>query len=85
MLHRTPGRRIYAIGGSPDADRYTGVEVTRIRFGLFVCSGLVCALAGIVLTARLANARPDNAVGMELDVITMALLGGISVFGGEAS
>ncbi len=84
VLQRTPlGRRIYAIGGSPDAARYAGVHVTRIRFGLFVCSGLVCALAGIVFTARLANARPDNAVGMELDVITMALLGGISVFGGR--
>lgn len=50
---------------------------------LFVTSGLVCALAAIVFTARVANARADNALGMELDVITVALLGGISVFGGK--
>ena len=50
---------------------------------LFVVSGLVCAIAGIVFTARLANARANNALGFELDVITIALLGGISVFGGR--
>ena len=50
---------------------------------LFVVSGVVCALAGIVFTARLANARANNALGFELDVITIALLGGISVFGGR--
>lgn len=77
------GRRIYAIGGNPDVARYSGVHVNRIRLGLFVASGFVSALAGIVFTARLANARADNAVGMELDVITIALLGGVSVFGGR--
>ena len=46
-------------------------------------SGVVCAVAGVVFTARLANARADNAVGLELDVITIALLGGVSVFGGR--
>ena len=77
------GRRIYAIGGNPETAHYAGVRVGRIRLGLFVVSGLVCALAGIVFTARLANARADNAVGLELDVITIALLGGVSVFGGR--
>ena len=77
------GRRIYAIGGNPDAAHYAGVRIGRIRLGLFVVSGLVCAVAGIVFTARLANARADNAIGMELDVITIALLGGVSVFGGR--
>lgn len=77
------GRRIYAIGGNPDTAHYAGVKIGRIRLGLFVVSGLVCAVAGIVFTARLANARADNAVGMELDVITIALLGGVSVFGGR--
>jgi rhamnose transport system permease protein len=77
------GRRIYAIGGSPATALYSGIRVDRIRFTLFVVSGLVCALAGIVFTARVANARADNALGLELDVITVALLGGISVFGGK--
>ena len=84
VLQRTSlGRRIYAIGGNPEAARYAGVKVDKIRFGLFVVSGMVCAVAGVVFTARLANARADNAVGLELDVITIALLGGVSVFGGR--
>ena len=77
------GRRIYAIGGNPDTALYAGVKVDRIRLWLFITSGVVCAIAGIVFTARLANARADNAVGMELDVITIALLGGVNVFGGR--
>ena len=84
MLHRTPlGRRIFAIGGNPMTALYSGIPVDRIRFGLFVFSGLICSLAGIVYTARLANARANNAFGMELDVITIAMLGGVSVFGGK--
>jgi rhamnose transport system permease protein len=84
VLGRTAtGRRIYAIGGNPDAARYSGVATDRLRFRLFVVSGLVAAVAGIVFTARLSNARANNALGFELDVITVALLGGISVFGGR--
>ena len=79
------GRKIYAIGGNPSVALYSGVRVRRLRFWLFVTSGLMCALAGIVFTARLSNARADNALGFELDVITMVLLGGISVFGGRGN
>jgi rhamnose transport system permease protein len=71
------------MGGNPDAARYSGIRLDRTTFWLFVISGLVCALAGIVFTARLANARANNALGLELDVITIALLGGINVFGGR--
>ena len=84
LLQRTPiGRRIYAIGGNPDAALYSGVKTQKLRFWLFVLSGVVCAIAGVVFTARLANARANNAVGFELDVITIVLLGGINVFGGR--
>jgi rhamnose transport system permease protein len=83
-LHYMPaGKRIYAIGGNPNAARYSGIGIDRVRFWLFVVSGMVCAIAGMVYTARLANARANNAIGMELDVITIALLGGVSVFGGK--
>lgn len=86
VLHLTPtGRRIYAIGGNPDAARYSGIDARRIRLALFVVSGLVSAVAGTVFTARLSNARADNAIGFELDVITVALLGGINVFGGRGN
>jgi rhamnose transport system permease protein len=84
VLQHTPiGRRIYAIGGNPDAAVYSGVKTRKLRFWLFVVSGLICAIAGVVFTARLANARANNAVGFELDVITIVLLGGINVFGGR--
>jgi rhamnose transport system permease protein len=77
------GRRVFAIGGNPETARYSGIRMARIRMQLFIASGAICALAGIVFTARLSNARADNAVGFELDVITIVLLGGISVFGGK--
>lgn len=84
ILHRTTlGRRIFAIGGNPIVALYSGISVEPIRFGLFVFSGVMCSIAGIVYTARLANARANNALGMELDVITIAMLGGVSVFGGR--
>jgi rhamnose transport system permease protein len=84
VLHRgVLGRRVFAIGGNPETARYSGIRMAKIRMQLFIASGTVCALAGIVFTARLSNARADNALGFELDVITIALLGGISVFGGK--
>lgn len=84
VVHATPlGRRIFAIGGNPDTARFSGIAVDRIRFWLFVFSGVMCSIAGAVYTARLANARANNAFGMELDVITIAMLGGVSVFGGK--
>lgn len=83
-LHFRPfGRRVFATGGSPEAALYSGISIKRVRFMLFVVSGLVCAVAGMVYTARLANSRANNALGMELDVITIVLLGGVSVWGGR--
>jgi rhamnose transport system permease protein len=86
VLHRTAtGRRIFAVGGGPDTALYAGVSVRRLRFMLFLTSGIIAAAAGLVYTARLSNARADNGLGMELDVITIVLLGGISIFGGKGS
>jgi rhamnose transport system permease protein len=86
VLQCTPlGRKIYATGGNPAVALYSGIRVNRIRFGLFMVSGLMSAVASIILTARLSNARPNNAFGYELDVITIAFLGGTSVFGGKGN
>jgi rhamnose transport system permease protein len=86
VLQCTPlGRKIYATGGNPAVALYSGIRVNRIRFGLFVVSGLMSAVASIILTARLSNARANNAFGYELDVITIAFLGGTSVFGGKGN
>nr|WSY48809.1 ABC transporter permease [Streptomyces sp. NBC_00886] len=84
FLHRAAtGRRVYAIGGGPDIALYSGVRVNRIRFGLFIASGIVSALAGVITTARTSQAAPDGALGFELDAITVVFLGGVSVLGGK--
>ncbi len=84
LLQYTPaGRRIYAIGGNPDSARYSGVKTTRTVFRLFILSGVICALSAIIFTARLSNARANNALGFELDVITATFLGGVSAWGGS--
>jgi rhamnose transport system permease protein len=84
VLQKTAtGKRLYALGGSPEVARYSGIDTRRMALSLFVVSGIVAAIAGIVYTARLSNARANNALGMELDVITIVLLGGVSVFGGK--
>jgi rhamnose transport system permease protein len=79
------GRQLYAIGNNQDAARFAGIPVARIKLLLFVVSGLVAALAGIIFTARFSSSRADNAVGFELDVITVVLLGGVNIFGGRGT
>lgn len=84
MLHRLPtGRRIFAIGGNPDTALYSGVRQTKIRFLLFVVSGVVCSIAGIIDIGRTSQASPDGLLGYELDAITIVFLGGVSFLGGK--
>lgn len=86
VLHFTPfGRGIFAIGLSKDAAIFSGVNVNRTKFILFVLSGAVSALAGIYFTLRFGTARGDNATGLELQVIAAVLLGGVSIFGGRGA
>jgi rhamnose transport system permease protein len=86
LLHRTwIGRQIYAIGKNTGAARFSGVRVTRLKIGLFVLSGLIAALAGIILTSRLSSARADAGAGMTLTVVTVVLLGGVNIFGGRGT
>jgi rhamnose transport system permease protein len=86
VLHRTwIGRQIYAVGKNTGAARFSGVRVVRLRTGLFVLSGLVAALAGIILTSRLSSARADAGAGMTLTVVTVVLLGGVNIFGGSGT
>ena len=86
FLHRTAmGRRIFALGNNPDAARFSGIPVDRIRFGLFVLTGLMAGLAAVLLTARIGSTRPNIALGFELEVITMVVLGGVSIAGGAGT
>jgi len=79
------GRYVYVIGNSKDAARYSGVNVRRVKMALYVASGLISAFAGLLLAARLGSMRGDTATGTELTVITMVVLGGVSIFGGSGS
>jgi rhamnose transport system permease protein len=86
VLHRTGfGREVFVIGNSAEVARYSGVRVKRVKTILFLMSGIAAALAGLLYAARLGSVRGDSAFGFELDIITMVLLGGVSVFGGKGS
>jgi rhamnose transport system permease protein len=86
VLHKTAtGRRLFAIGSNPVAARFSGIPVDRLRLYLFILSGVLCGLAAALLTARLGSMRSNIAVGWELDIVTMVILGGISISGGVGS
>lgn len=86
VLHQTTfGRFIYAIGSNKEACRYAGVNVDRITLIIFTVSGLMAALAGVVMSARFGSVRADIALGAELEVITAVVLGGVDIFGGSGT
>jgi rhamnose transport system permease protein len=86
VLHLTPfGRSLYAIGANQEAAIFTGIRVKRIKLLLYVVSGVVCSAAGILYTFRLSTAVQDNGLGLELSVVAIVLLGGVSIFGGSGS
>jgi ribose transport system permease protein len=86
LLTWTPfGRRVYAVGGNPDASRLLGLPVERLQLILYVVSGAFGALGGVVLAAMLGAAAPDAAGQSLLTVIAAIILGGTSLFGGRGS
>jgi len=86
VLHFTAtGRSIYAMGASQEAALFAGIRVKRVKTTLYAVSGLVCALAGVLWTFRLATAVQNNGLGQELAVVAVVLLGGVSIFGGKGT
>lgn len=79
------GRKVYVIGDNAEVARFSGVAVDKVKLRLFVASGLVAGLAGVLFAARLGSVRGSLAEFFELDIITMVLLGGVSIFGGSGS
>src|SRR5262249_27506579 len=85
-LHLTPfGRSLFVIGANQEAAIYSGIRVKRIKTALYVLSGIVCAFAGMLYTFKLSTAVQDNGLGLELTVVAIVLLGGVSIFGGKGS
>jgi rhamnose transport system permease protein len=85
-LHLTViGRRIFAIGNSPEAARYSGVAVTRYKLAIFALTGLISGVASVFLVSRLGSVRSNIAQGWELQIITMVVLGGVAISGGTGN
>jgi ribose transport system permease protein len=79
------GRYIYTLGGSERALLVSGVKVVQIKVLVYTLCGLLAAVGGLLMTARLGVAAPTAALGYELDIIAAAIIGGTSLFGGEGS
>lgn len=86
LLHFTVfGRAVYAIGDNPTGALFSGLRVRRIKFILFLLTGLMSGVAAVCLTSRLGSTRPSIAFGWELEVVTMAVLGGVNILGGSGT
>ncbi len=86
ILHKTVfGRWVFAVGTSEDAARYSGIPVDQVKIVVFALTGLLAAIAGVIMVSRLAVARYDHATGLELDVITAVVLGGTNIYGGRGT
>ena len=83
MLNNTRfGRYIYALGGNEQAARISGVNIDRVKIGVYTLAGLLSGLAGLVVSSRVGSGQPGQGVGIELDAIAAAVIGGTSLSGG---
>jgi rhamnose transport system permease protein len=86
LLHMTNfGRAVYAIGNNPTGALFSGIRVGRVKFILFLLTGLMSGIAAVCLTSRLGSTRPSIATGWELEIVTMVVLGGVNILGGSGS
>src|SRR3990172_2553158 len=85
MSYTDFGRAIYAIGGNDIAARLAGINLTRVRMVMYMISGGISGLAGVLLTARTTSGNPINGTGLELQAITAVFLGGAATAGGKGT
>lgn len=86
LLHKTNfGRAVYAIGNNATGALFSGIRVQRVKFILFLLTGLMSGIAAVCLTSRLGSTRPSIGLGMELEVVTMVVLGGVNILGGSGT
>ncbi|CAA6678592.1 MULTISPECIES: ribose ABC transporter permease [unclassified Lentimonas] len=83
LNHTRFGRHVYAVGGNEEATRLSGINTNRVKVMVYAVSGMLAALAGIILTARLGTASPTAGMAYELDAIAAVVLGGTSLVGGS--
>ncbi|SHO57363.1 ribose ABC transporter permease [Vibrio quintilis] len=83
LNHTRFGRYVYALGGNESATRLSGINVDKVKVGVYAICGLLSALAGIIVTSRLSSAQPTAGMGYELDAIAAVVLGGTSLMGGK--
>jgi ribose transport system permease protein len=82
LRHTSVGRAIYAVGGNVSAARLSGIHVNRVRMVAFVLAGFTASIAGVLMAARLNSGSPNYGVGLELQAIAAAVIGGASLSGG---
>jgi ribose transport system permease protein len=86
VLHKTQyGSRVYAVGGNREAARYSGIRIPAVEISVYVISGILSAVSGIILSSRMLSAQPVAGQGAELDAIAAVVLGGTSLSGGVGS
>jgi rhamnose transport system permease protein len=86
ILHGTSlGRSLVAIGLQSEAAQFAGIRVNRIKIWLFVVSGAVAALAGILYSLQVASVSYNAGTGLELNAVVLVLFGGVSIFGGRGT
>ncbi|MFD1009023.1 MULTISPECIES: ribose ABC transporter permease [Oceanisphaera] len=85
LNHTRFGRYIYAVGGNEAAARLSGINVARVKIGVYAICGMLSALAAIIVTSRLSSAQPTAGTTYELDAIAAVVLGGTSLAGGKGA
>ncbi len=83
LRFRPSGRALYAVGGNAEVARLSGLNVTRIKIGVYVVAGFLAAVAGIIVGSRLDSAQPTAGTGDLLNVIAVVVIGGASLSGGS--
>jgi rhamnose transport system permease protein len=85
LRYSRAGRDIYAVGSNPDAARFAGIRAERSIFLVYVISGLLCGMAGVLWASRFEAAQTNTALGFELQTVAAPVVGGVNIFGGSGS
>ncbi|MBN1992713.1 MAG: ABC transporter permease [Anaerolineae bacterium] len=85
LNYTQPGRNIYAVGSNPDAANVAGIRTQRVIFSVYLISGLLCGLAGVMWASRFESAQTNTALGFELQTVAASVVGGVNIFGGSGT